>query len=170
MLFRSHFYAFSVSDVEGMDFDNSFEKKLDWVASLGFDVVEHIRVTEDTIRGEIEKFSKKIEQFDLPSDGLVLVYDDLAYGKSLGRTAKFPRDSIAFKWADETAETTLTEIEWSPSRTGLINPVAIFEQVELEGTTVSRASLHNISVMEELQLGIGDEIVVYKAKIGRAHV
>ena len=93
--------------------DNSFEKKLDWAASLGFDVVEHIRVTEDTIRGEIEKFSKKIEQFDLPSDGLVLVYDDLAYGKSLGRTAKFPRDSIAFKWADETAETTLTEIEWT---------------------------------------------------------
>ena len=93
-----HFYAFSVSDVEGMDFDNSFEKKLDWAASLGFDVVEHIRVTEDTIRGEIEEFSKKIEQFDLPSDGLVLVYDDLAYGKSLGRTAKFPRDSIAFKW------------------------------------------------------------------------
>lgn len=160
-----HFYAFSVSDVEGMDFDNSFEKKLDWVASLGFDVVEHIRVTEDTIRGEIEKFSKKIEQFDLPSDGLVLVYDDLAYGKSLGRTAKFPRDSIAFKWADETAETTLTEIEWSPSRTGLINPVAIFEPVELEGTTVSRASLHNISVMEELQLGIGDEVVVYKANM-----
>lgn len=160
-----HFYAFSVSDVEGMDFDNSFEKKLDWVASLGFDVVEHIRVTEDTIRGEIERFSKKIEQFDLPSDGLVLVYDDLAYGKSLGRTAKFPRDSIAFKWADETAETTLTEIEWSPSRTGLINPVAIFEPVELEGTTVSRASLHNISVMEELQLGIGDEIVVYKANM-----
>ena len=101
-----HFYAFSVSDVEGMDFDNSFEKKLDWAASRGFDVVEHIRVTEDTIRGEIEKFSKKIEQFDLPSDGLVLVYDDLAYGKSLGRTAKFPRDSIAFKWADETADTT----------------------------------------------------------------
>lgn len=128
-------------------------------------MVEHIRVTEDTIRGEIEKFSKKIEQFDLPSDGLVLVYDDLAYGKSLGRTAKFPRDSIAFKWADETAETTLTEIEWSPSRTGLINPVAIFEPVELEGTTVSRASLHNISVMEELQLGIGDEIVVYKANM-----
>ena len=160
-----HFYAFSVSDVEGMDFDNSFEKKLDWAASLGFDVVEHIRVTEDTIRGEIEKFSKKIEQFDLPSDGLVLVYDDLAYGKSLGRTAKFPRDSIAFKWADETAETTLTEIEWSPSRTGLINPVAIFEPVELEGTTVSRASLHYISVMEELQLGIGDEIVVYKANM-----
>ena len=160
-----HFYAFSVSDIEGMDFNNSFEQKLDWAASLGFDVVEHIRVTEDTIRGEIEEFSKKIEHFDLPSDGLVLVYDDLAYGKSLGRTAKFPRDSIAFKWADETAETTLTEIEWSPSRTGLINPVAIFEPVELEGTTVSRASLHNISVMEELQLGIGDEIVVYKANM-----
>ena len=146
--------------------DNSFEKKLDWVASLGFDVVEHIRVTEDTIRGEIEKFSKKIEQFDLPSDGLVLVYDDLAYGKSLGRTAKIPkRFHRNLNWADETAETTLTEIEWSPSRTGLINPVAIFEPVELEGTTVSRASLHNISVMEELQLGIGDEIVVYKANM-----
>ena len=160
-----HFYAFSVSDIEGRDFDNSFEKKLDWAASLGFDVVDHVRVTEDTIRGEIEEFSKKIEHFDLPSDGLVLVYDDLAYGKSLGRTAKFPRDSIAFKWADETADTILTEIEWSPSRTGLINPVAIFEPVELEGTTVSRASLHNISVMEELELGIGDEIVVYKANM-----
>ena len=160
-----HFYAFSVSDIEGMDFNNSFEQKLDWAASLGFDVVEHIRVTEDTIRGEIEEFSKKIEHFDLPSDGLVLVYNDLAYGKSLGRTAKFPRDSIAFKWADETADTTLTEIEWSPSRTGLINPVAIFEPVELEGTTVSRASLHNISVMEELELGIGDEIVVYRANM-----
>ena len=160
-----HFYAFSVSDVEGMDFDNSFEKKLDWVASLGFDVVEHIRVTEDTIRGEIEKFSKKIEQFDLPSDGLVLVYDDLAYGKSLGRTAKFPRDSIAFKWADEIRETTLLEIEWSPSRTGLINPVAVFEPVELEGTTVSRASVHNISIMEELELGVGDTIQVYKANM-----
>ena len=160
-----HFYAFSVSDIEGMDFDNSFERKLDWAESLGFDVVAHVRVTEDTIRGEIEEFSKKIEHFDLPSDGLVLVYDDLAYGKSLGRTAKFPRDSIAFKWADETADTTLTEIEWSPSRTGLINPVAIFEPVELEGTTVSRASLHNISVMEELELGIGDEIVVYKANM-----
>ena len=160
-----HFYAFSVSDIEGMDFDNSFERKLDWAESLGFDVVAHVRVTEDTIRGEIEEFSKKIEHYDLPSDGLVLVYDDLAYGKSLGRTAKFPRDSIAFKWADETADTTLTEIEWSPSRTGLINPVAIFEPVELEGTTVSRASLHNISVMEELELGIGDEIVVYKANM-----
>ena len=160
-----HFYAFSVSDVEGMDFDNSFEKKLDWAASLGFDVVEHIRVTEDTIRDEIEEFSQKIEQFDLPSDGLVLVYDDLAYGKSLGRTAKFPRDSIAFKWADEIRNTKLLEIEWSPSRTGLINPVAVFEPVELEGTTVSRASVHNISIMEELELGVGDEIQVYKANM-----
>ena len=160
-----HFYAFSVSDVEGMDFDNSFEKKLDWAASLGFDVVEHIRVTEDTIRDEIEEFSKKIEQFDLPSDGLVLVYDDLAYGKSLGRTAKFPRDSIAFKWADEIKETHLLSIEWSPSRTGLINPVAIFEPVELEGTSVSRASVHNISIMRSLDLGVGDKILVYKANM-----
>ena len=160
-----HFYAFSIGDVEDVDFHNSFEAKLDWAQSLGFDVVEHIRVTEDTVKKEIEEFSKKIEHFDLPSDGLVLTYDDLAYGKSLGRTAKFPRDSIAFKWADETADTKLTEIEWSPSRTGLINPVAIFEPVELEGTTVSRASLHNLSVMEELKLGIGDEIVVYKANM-----
>ena len=160
-----HFYAFSIGDVEDVDFHNSFEAKLDWAQSLGFDVVEHIRVTEDTIKKEIEEFSKKIEYFDLPSDGLVLTYDDLSYGKSLGRTAKFPRDSIAFKWADETADTKLTEIEWSPSRTGLINPVAIFEPVELEGTTVSRASLHNLSVMEELKLGIGDEIVVYKANM-----
>ena len=120
-------------------------------------------VTRDTVEDKVAKFSSKISENDFPSDGLVLTYDDIAYGRSLGRTAKFPRDSFAFKWQDEIRETVLREIEWSPSRTGLINPVAIFDPVELEGTTVSRASVHNISIMEELELGIGDRIEVYKA-------
>ena len=108
---------------------------------------------------------EKTAGFDVPSDGLVLTFEDIAYGKSLGRTSKFPRDSIAFKWADELKETSLLEIEWSPSRTGLINPVAIFEPVDLEGTTVSRASVHNISILKNLKLGIGDTITVYKANM-----
>lgn len=160
-----HFYGFNVGDVEGMDFHNSLEEKMKWVGELGFDMVEYVRVNAENVQQEVEHFSEKIKDFDLPSDGLVLAFDDIAYGRSLGRTAKFPKDSIAFKWADETAQTHLLEVEWSPSRTGLINPVAIFEPVQLEGTTVSRASLHNISVMEELELGIGDEITVYKANM-----
>ncbi len=160
-----HFYGFSVGDVEDIDFHNSLEEKILWAKSLGFDMVEYVKVNRENIVEAIHEFSEKIQNYDLPSDGLVLVYDDIAYGKSLGRTAKFPKDSIAFKWADETADTKLLQIEWSPSRTGLINPVAVFEPVELEGTTVSRASLHNISVMEELELGIGDEITVYKANM-----
>ena len=138
---------------------------MEWMKEQGFEVVEHYTVTKETVEEEVIKFSEKIAQNDFPSDGLVLVYDDIAYGQSLGRTSKFPRDSYAFKWADEIRRTKLLEIEWSPSRTGLINPVAIFEPVELEGTTVSRASVHNISIMEELELGIGDEIEVYKANM-----
>ena len=128
-------------------------------------VVEHYLVTEENILETVERFEKKIDGYDIPSDGLVLSYEDIAYGQSLGRTAKFPRHSIAFKWADELRETTLKEIEWSASRTGLINPVAIFEPVELEGTTVSRASVHNISIVKSLRLGIGDRITVYKANM-----
>ena len=131
----------------------------------GFAVVEHVAVTEENILSVIEDFEHKIEHYDIPSDGLVLTYESISYGQSLGRTAKFPRDSIAFKWADELRETTLKEIEWSASRTGLINPVAIFEPVELEGTTVSRASVHNISILRSLRLGIGDHITVYKANM-----
>ena len=159
------FYAFSLVSAENIDFRNSRVYQMQWLKEQGFDVVEHYVVDKDTIEAEIIKFSEKIEHNDFPSDGLVLVYDDIAYGKSLGRTSKFPRDSMAFKWADEIRKTILREIEWSPSRTGLINPVAIFEPVELEGTTVSRASVHNISIMEELELGIGDEIEVYKANM-----
>ena len=133
--------------------------------SLGFETVEYVGVTRDSLADAVADFEKRIEQFDIPSDGLVLLYDDIAYGMSLGRTAKFPRDSIAFKWADELQETTLSYIEWSASRTGLINPVAVFEPVELEGTTVSRASVHNISIMEGLELGEGDRITVYKANM-----
>lgn len=159
------FYAFSLVKAENLDFHNSRKAQLDWLAGQGFDVVEHYLVTAENLEERVEYFAEKIVENDFPSDGLVLVYDDIAYGQSLGRTAKFPRDSFAFKWADEIRETHLLEIEWSPSRTGLINPVAIFEPVELEGTTVSRASVHNLSIMEELELGIGDMIEVYKANM-----
>lgn len=159
------FYAFTLVQADGVDFHNSRERQMDWLKEQGFEIVEHVMVTRDQVEDAVAEFSRKIVDNDFPSDGLVLVYDDIAYGRSLGRTAKFPRDSYAFKWADEQVRTKLLEIEWSPSRTGLINPVAIFEPVELEGTTVSRASVHNISIMEELQLGIGDEIEVYKANM-----
>lgn len=159
------FFAFSLVKAPGVDFENSREKQFLWLKSQGFDVVEYEKVTGNTVAEGVQHFASKIESNDIPSDGLVVLYDDIAYGDSLGRTAKFPRNSIAFKWADEICETTLKEIEWSPSRTGLINPVAIFDPVELEGTTVSRASVHNISVMEGLELGIGDRIEVYKANM-----
>ena len=159
------FFAFSLVKAEDVEFDNSRIRQLDWLREQGFEVVEGYEVTADTIENRVSYFADAIVKNDFPSDGLVLVYDDIAYGQSLGRTSKFPRDSFAFKWADEIRETTLLEIEWSPSRTGLINPVAIFEPVELEGTTVSRASVHNISIMEELELGIGDKIEVYKANM-----
>lgn len=159
------FYAFSLVKADGVDFDNSREKQFLFLKEQGFDTVEYKKVTSDTILESIQYFENKIEHYDIPSDGLVLTLEDIAYGQSLGMTAKFPRDSIAFKWADELRETVLKEIEWSPSRTGLINPVAIFEPVELEGTTVSRASVHNISIMRSLKLGIGDRITVYKANM-----
>lgn len=159
------FYAFSLVQAQGVDFKNSRACQMEWLKSQGFEIVEYCLVTEENIRQEVLNFSEKISHNDFPSDGLVVTYDDIEYGRSLGRTAKFPRDSYAFKWADEIKETTLLAIEWSPSRTGLINPVAIFEPVELEGTTVSRASVHNLSIMEELALGVGDRIQVYKANM-----
>ena len=159
------FYAFSIVQAEGADFQNSRLRQMEWLKEQGFEVVEHYEVTSDTVEERVADFSARIADNDFPSDGLVLVYDDIEYGRSLGQTSKFPRDSYAFKWADETRSTRLVEIEWSPSRTGLINPVAVFEPVELEGTTVSRASVHNISIMEELELGIGDIIQVYKANM-----
>ena len=159
------FFAFSLVKAEDVDFENSRVNQLNWLKSQGFEIVEGDIVTYNTVADSVLSFQEKIKNNDFPSDGLVLVYDDIAYGQSLGRTSKFPRDSFAFKWADEIRETELLEIEWSPSRTGLINPVAIFKPVELEGTTVSRASVHNISIMEELELGIGDTIEVYKANM-----
>ncbi len=159
------FYAFSLVKADGVDFENSREKQFLFLKQQGFDVVDYARVDASNIIDAIADYEKRIENYNIPSDGLVLTYDDMEYGRSLGRTAKFPRDSIAFKWADEIRETTLKEIEWSPSRTGLINPVAIFEPVELEGTTVSRASVHNISILRALKLGIGDTITVYKANM-----
>ena len=160
-----HFMAFALVSAEGADFSNSRKCQFEWLVSQGFDVVEYREVTRENLAETVEWFSEKIGENDIPSDGLVLLYDDIAYGDSLGRTAKFPRNSIAFKWADEIRETRLNYIEWSPSRTGLINPVAVFEPVELEGTTVSRASVHNISILESLALGDGDTITVYKANM-----
>ncbi len=159
------FYAFHMVKAEDVDFQDSREAQFLFLKEQGFDVVEYRLVDQDTILDAVNYFEQKINDYDIPSDGLVLTYEDMAYGRSLGRTAKFPRDSIAFKWADELRETTLQEIEWSASRTGLINPVAIFEPVELEGTTVSRASVHNISILRGLKLGIGDRITVYKANM-----
>ena len=173
------FYAFSLVSAEAAesetaagvvtgespDFKNSREKQFEFLKEQGFETVEYHRVSAATIQERIEYYEKKIQHYDIPSDGLVLLLDDIAYGEALGRTAKFPRNSIAFKWADEIAETTLREIEWSASRTGLINPVAIFDPVELEGTTVRRASVHNVSIVRALKLGIGDRITVYKANM-----
>ena len=160
-----NFFAFSLVSAAEADFENSREKEFLWLRDQGFDVVEYRVVTAENLEEAVRWFSDHISENDFPSDGLVAVYDDISYGKSLGRTSKFPRDSMAFKWADEIRETKLCEIEWSPSRTGLINPVAIFEPVELEGTTVSRASVHNISILKALELGIGDTIEVYKANM-----
>ena len=163
------FYAFSMVDPEDEElfksFEDSFRKRFEFLAGLGFDCVEYEEVTAETLPDMVKTFSEKIPSNDFPTDGLVLSFDDTAYGRSLGTTAKFPKDAIAFKWRDEEAETVLREIEWSPSRTGLINPVAIFDTVDLEGTDVSRASLHNISYVKDMQLGIGDRIKVYKANM-----
>ncbi len=159
------FYAFSLVSAEGVDFQNSRKNQFLWLKNQGFDIVEHRMATAKTIEETVRWFSSSIEKNDVPSDGLVLCFEDIAYGESLGSTAKFPRHSIAFKWADEMGETRLRYIEWSPSRTGLINPVAVFEPVELEGTTVSRASVHNLSILKELALGEGDTITVYKANM-----
>lgn len=160
-----YFYAFSLVRAEGVDFNNSRACQFEWLKTQGFDIVEYRMVDSKNLEETIQYFSDKISTNDFPSDGLVALYDDIAYGDSLGSTAKFPKNAFAFKWKDEIRETTLKEIEWSPSRTGLINPVAIFEPVELEGTTVSRASVHNISILKELELGIGDRIEVYKANM-----
>ena len=162
---RVRFWAFALVRAEGVDFQNSRRAQMEWLNSQGFETVEYRMVTAETLDRAMDDFSERIRGNDFPSDGLVALYDDIAYGDSLGTTAKFPRNAMAFKWADEKKETKLLEIEWSPSRTGLLNPVAIFEPVELEGTTVSRASVHNISIMRELELGTGDEIEVYKANM-----
>lgn len=159
------FYAFSLVKADQVDFENSRQCQMEWLRHQGFEVVEYRVVTGENLDEAMEYFARQVEHNDFPSDGLVALYDDIAYGDSLGRTAKFPRNAFAFKWADEMAETTLEEIEWSPSRTGLINPVAVFSPVELEGSTVSRASVHNISIMRKLELGIGDRIRVYKANM-----
>lgn len=159
------FIAFSLVEAENVNFGGTRSGQLEWLASQGFDVVEYRHVDKTNLPETIDRFEEQVKTNDFPSDGLVLIYDDIEYGRSLGTTAKFPRDSIAFKWEDQQEETVLREIEWSASRTGLINPVAVFDPVELEGTTVSRASVHNISIMRELKLGIGDRIMVYKANM-----
>ena len=152
-------------DLEGGEKFKTRVEELNYLESIGFTVVDHPLVTRDSLEAEVRTYEKRIKSYDIPSDGLVLQFNDIAYGNSLGKTAKFPRHSIAFKWKDETAETILREIEWSASRTGLINPIAIFDPVELEGTTVTRASVHNVSIMRGLKLGVGDKIKVYKANM-----
>ncbi|MCD7736064.1 MAG: NAD-dependent DNA ligase LigA, partial [Lachnospiraceae bacterium] len=159
------FYAFALVKAEGVDFENSRSNQMEWLKRQGFETVEYQKVRADEVADTVAWFAEKIQDYEVPSDGLVAIYDNISYGQSLGRTAKFPRDSIAFKWRDETRETHLREIEWSPSRTGLINPIAVFDPVELEGSTVSRASVHNLSIMKSLKLGIGDLITVYKANM-----
>lgn len=160
-----HFFAFSLVKAEGKDFEDSKENQLNWMQTIGFDVVGYKLVDKDNIEEKVYEFEKNISLNNFASDGLVLTYDNLSYSESLGSTAKFPRDSIAFKWEDEMKETKLLYIQWNTSRTGLINPVAVFEGIELEGTTVNRASVHNLSILEELKLGIGDIIKVYKANM-----
>ena len=159
------FYAFTLVSAQNVDMHNSRVYQMEWLRGQGFEVVEYRIVTAENLDEAMDYFAHAIEHNDFPSDGLVALYDDIAYGESLGNTAKFPRNAFAFKWADEIRETVLREIEWSPSRTGLINPIAVFDPVELEGTTVSRASVHNVSIVKELQLGIGDTIQVYKANM-----
>lgn len=159
------FLAFTLVEAEGVDFENSRNNQLNWLTEQGFDTVERKFVTRDTVEEAVSWYSQEVTNYDIPSDGLVFTFDDIEYGNSLGETSKYPKDSIAFKWKDETASTKLIEVEWSPSRTGLINPIAVFEPVELEGTTVSRASVHNISIVKQLKLGEGDEIEVYKANM-----
>ncbi|MCD7954926.1 MAG: NAD-dependent DNA ligase LigA [Lachnospiraceae bacterium] len=162
---KVRFFAFALVRADGVDFENSRGRQMEWLKSQGFETVEYRKVTAAGVPEAVAYFAEKIQHYEVPSDGLVAIYENISYGQSLGRTAKFPRDSIAFKWKDETRETILTGIEWSPSRTGLINPVALFEPVELEGSTVSRASVHNLSIVKSLGLGIGDHIVVYKANM-----
>ncbi len=157
--------VFSLVRAEGVEFNNSHDKEFIWLKNMGFDVVEYKIVNDKNLDEAMKYFSEQVRKNDFPSDGLVALYDDIKYGNELGQTAKFPRNAYAFKWADEIRNTHLKEIEWSPSRSGLINPIAVFEPVELEGTTVSRASLHNVSILRNLKLGIGDEITVYKANM-----
>lgn len=159
------FYAFTLSEADGVDDEGLRSNQMKWMAEQGFDVVEFVKVDNKNIFEAIDNYAERVHSFEIPSDGLVLTLEDLEYAATLGTTAKFPRDSLAFKWADQQAETILREIEWSPSRTGLLNPIAIFDPVELEGTTVKRASVHNLNIMETLKLGIGDTITVYKANM-----
>ena len=159
------FYAFTLSEADGVDYEGLRSNQMKWMAEQGFDVVEYVKVDNKSIFEAIDNYAERVYSFEIPSDGLVLTLEDLEYAATLGTTAKFPRDSLAFKWADQQAETILREIEWSPSRTGLLNPIAIFDPVELEGTTVKRASVHNLNIMETLKLGIGDTITVYKANM-----
>ena len=161
-----YFYAFNLVTAEGIDFENKKSNMLEWLKKQGFETVEY-KIVKDAseVDDVIDYYKEKIKTYDVPSDGLVVAYNDINYSKSLGMTNKYPRDSIAFKWKDETKETKLKDILWSTSRTGLINPVAVFEPVELEGTTVKQASLHNVSIMKELKLGYEDVITVYKANM-----
>ena len=162
---NAYFYAFTLASAEGKELSDSKEENMKWLVSMGFDITDYVMVTAEDVEEKVEYFRDLVKEIDNPTDGLVLTFDSISYSESLGTTAKAPKDSIAFKWADEMAETTLREIEWNTSRTGLMNPVAIFDPVELEGSTVSRASVHNVSILKELKLSMGDRIKVYKANM-----
>ena len=144
---------------------NLVTDKFTWISHLGFKPVDYEVVNADNILEKIQDFENRITSNNIPSDGLVLTFNDTAYGRSLGTTGKFPKHSMAFKWQDEVEETVLRSVEWNTSRTGLINPVAVFDPVYLEGTEVSRATLNNVSYIKDLQLGIGDTIEVYKSNM-----
>lgn len=155
-------HAFELVEMEGGK-PQYIKEQFELLQAWGFKVVDHILVSGENLENQVYNLEKSIEQNPFPSDGLVLTYNDSVYGESLGVTGKFPRNAIAFKWEDETYNTILKEIEWSASRTGLLTPVAVYDPVEVDGSTISRASLFNVSYLQNLQLGIGDHILVYKA-------
>jgi DNA ligase (NAD+) len=146
--------------------EDTHAKEFMWLQNMGFNVVSHIVVKDGSqVPVSVETFRSFMSDNPVPTDGLVLQFNETEYGRSLGETDKFPRDAIAFKWQDEEKETVVKEIFWSPARTGQITPVAVFEPVELEGTTVERASVHNVGILEQLSITPGDTITVYKANM-----
>lgn len=167
-----HFIAwklFSMINSNGeSDLPSEHSDCFEFLEMAGFDVVPYRKYqktgySDKAIEIEIESLKEECNEKQIPIDGIVGMFNDISYGLSLGNTSHHPRHSLAFKFYQEDNETTLEDIEWSTSRTGLINPVAVFEPIEIDGTTVTRATLNNVSIIKELELGIGDTITVIKA-------